>query len=196
MVTSPLTWAKTTSNFDWISYRLVKAVYHISPSLLVSEVKAEAKSPPPPGSIHVLSWGAPRHALKKKHSAPSTLAGGIMQLLWVFFFLKRPRNRWADRAEVWHSLCGIICAFFGQRKLTGSGQVTELWRHKRHSFQPIFQGNRAFSRGTCCQLTGMGALCMIQVSTWPHVTFDIAKWPSKGNPRSLTLADPMHTNSG
>ena len=34
--------------------------------------------------------------------------------------------------------------------LTASGQVTELWRHKRYSIWPIFQGNRVFSLVTCC----------------------------------------------
>ena len=46
--------------------------------------------------------------------------------------------------------------FFGHRlhnfrqKLTGSGQVTELWRHKRYSLRQIFQGSRVFSHVTCC----------------------------------------------
>ena len=32
----------------------------------------------------------------------------------------------ADRAEILHSLWGILCATFGKKKMTGSGQVTEL----------------------------------------------------------------------
>ena len=33
--------------------------------------------------------------------------------------------RWADRAEILHSLWGILCATLCE-KMTGSGQVTEL----------------------------------------------------------------------
>ena len=43
-----------------------------------------------------------------------------------------------------------LCATFGKKKLSGSGQVTELWRHRRYSLRPMFQVNRVFSRVTCC----------------------------------------------
>ena len=47
-------------------------------------------------------------------------------------------------------LRGIICPTFREKKeLTGSCQVTELWRHNRNEVRPTFQGNRAFSNGTC-----------------------------------------------
>ena len=39
---------------------------------------------------------------------------------------------------------------FWHKKITGSGQVTELRRHKRYSLRATFQGNRIFSHGTCC----------------------------------------------
>ena len=45
-------------------------------------------------------------------------------------------------------------------------------------------------------LTGMETLCVIKVRTWPYLTFDIASWCFGGHPRSLTLNDPVHTNSG
>ena len=35
--------------------------------------------------------------------------------------------------------------------LAGSGQVTELWRHKSNNIRPIFHGNRDFSNVTCCR---------------------------------------------
>ena len=34
--------------------------------------------------------------------------------------------------------------------MTGSGQVTELWRHKTNSLRPTFQGNCVFSHGNFC----------------------------------------------
>ena len=33
-----------------------------------------------------------------------------------------------------------------QKSITGSGEVTEVGRHKRYSLRPIFQENRVFSR--------------------------------------------------
>ena len=41
-------------------------------------------------------------------------------------FLEWPPNGWADRAEILDSLWSILCATFGKKKMTGSGQVTEL----------------------------------------------------------------------
>ena len=39
---------------------------------------------------------------------------------------------------------------FWQKKLSGSGQVTWLLRHKKYGLRPIFQRNRVFSHVTCC----------------------------------------------
>ena len=36
------------------------------------------------------------------------------------------------------------------KKMTGSGQVTELWRHKWYNLRRTFEGNRVFSNVTCC----------------------------------------------
>ena len=41
-------------------------------------------------------------------------------------FLRCTPNYEADRAEILHSLWGILCATFGKKILTGSCQVTEL----------------------------------------------------------------------
>ena len=41
-------------------------------------------------------------------------------------FLRCTPNCEADRAEILHSLWGILCATFGEKILTGSCQVTEL----------------------------------------------------------------------
>ena len=41
-------------------------------------------------------------------------------------FLRCTPNYEADRAEILHTLWGILCATFGKKKLTGSCQVTEL----------------------------------------------------------------------
>ena len=41
-------------------------------------------------------------------------------------FLRCTPNYAADRAEILHSLWGILCATFDKEKLTGSCQVTEL----------------------------------------------------------------------
>ena len=54
---------------------------------------------------------------------------------WVF--LSWTQHRLEDRAENFHSLWGILCATFGEKKLVGSGQVTKLWRHKRNNLRKI-----------------------------------------------------------
>ena len=41
-------------------------------------------------------------------------------------FMRCTPNYAADRAEMLHSLWGILCATFGKKKLTRSCQVTEL----------------------------------------------------------------------
>ena len=50
--------------------------------------------------------------------------GGSMRPPEVF--LRCTPNYEVDRAEISHSLWGILCATFGKKKLTGSCQVTEL----------------------------------------------------------------------
>ena len=40
--------------------------------------------------------------------------------------------------------------FWQKKKLTGSGQATELWRHKLNNLRPTFQRNRVFIHGTWC----------------------------------------------
>ena len=65
-------------------------------------------------------------------------------------FLEWPPNRWTDRAENLHSLWGILCAAF-REKLTGSGQVTELWHHKRTAFDRLF-------RDIVCSATELAAI--------------------------------------
>ena len=54
---------------------------------------------------------------------------------WVF--LSWTPHRLEDRAEIFHSLWGILCATFGEKKLVGSGQVTKLWRQKRNNLRKI-----------------------------------------------------------
>ena len=78
---------------------------------------------------------------------PCRWRGVLVHPLWLF--LKWSPNHCADRAEISHNLWGILCATFGEKKLTGSGQVTEVWRHK-NSLRSIYLGNRVFSHGTCC----------------------------------------------
>ena len=54
---------------------------------------------------------------------------------WVF--LSWTPHRLENRAEIFHSLWGILCATFGEKNLVGSGQVTKLWRHKRNNLRKI-----------------------------------------------------------
>ena len=49
-----------------------------------------------------------------------------------------------------HNSWDILCATFGETIVTGSGQVTELWRHMSNNLRPIFHRNRIFSNITCC----------------------------------------------
>ena len=53
------------------------------------------------------------------------LGGGLYQPPPEVFLRCTP-NYEADRAEILHSLWGILCATFGKKILTGSCQVTEL----------------------------------------------------------------------
>ena len=57
---------------------------------------------------------------------PLTLASGGGGGVQPPMSLEWPPKRWADRAEILHSLWGIFCAAFGKNKLTGSGQITDL----------------------------------------------------------------------
>ena len=87
-------------------------------------------------------WVVP-HDSGKSSDQPSaavlTLArsgGGLMQPPpWVF--LSWTPHRLEDRAEIFHSLWGILCGTFGEKNLVGSGQVTKLWRHKRNNLRKI-----------------------------------------------------------
>ena len=79
------------------------------------------------------------------------LAGGLMPPPEVF--LRCTPNYEADRAEILHSLWGILCAAFGKKILTGSCQVTELWRHKRYSLRPDFHEVCTESRGFLLMLS-------------------------------------------
>ena len=51
--------------------------------------------------------------------------GGLMQPPPRVFLSWTP-HRLEDRAEIFHSLWGILCATFGEKNLVGSGQVTKL----------------------------------------------------------------------
>ena len=42
----------------------------------------------------------------------------------------------------------------------------------------------------------MDILSRIYVRGWSNLAYDIASWHFKGHPRSMTLADPIHTYSG
>ena len=53
------------------------------------------------------------------------------------------KNGWADRAEILHSLWGILRVTFDE-KWNGPDQETELWRHKRCSLRPISQRDHVF----------------------------------------------------
>ena len=64
--------------------------------------------------------------------------GGLMQPPPPWVFLSWTPHRLENRAEIFHSLWGILCATFGEKKkLVGSGQVTKLWRHKRNNLRKI-----------------------------------------------------------
>ena len=75
--------------------------------------------------------------------------GGVTQHPpWVFF--------WNGRRSAWRITLKFRLtnwAYFAQlsRKiLTGSGQVTELWRHTSNNLRKIFHRNHFFSNAACC----------------------------------------------
>ena len=112
-------------------------------------------------------------------------------------FLEWPPNRWADRAEILHSLWGILCATFGKKILTGSGQVTELWRHKRNNLRPTFQGNRVFSHGTCCHWLEWGHYAWFRSEhdqMWPLTLHDDLPKVIRGHWPWLTPYIPIVAN--
>ena len=81
------------------------------------------------GRFRLLSDGGQVKALKCFNPRPGG-GGGWCHPPEVF--LRCTPNYEADRAEILHSLWDILCATFGKKNLTGSCQVTELWRHKRY----------------------------------------------------------------
>ena len=96
---------------------------------------------------------------------------------WVF--LSWTPHRLEDRAEIFHSLWGILCATFGEKKLVGSGQVTKLWRHKRNNLRKI-------SAKTWVNATWRGAIDLNGDSWWdlcPYMTgcdpWHCARWGSR-----------------
>ena len=96
-------------------------------------------------------------------------------------FLDWPPNGWANRAEILHSLWGVLLHNFWWISLPGQVRFKDLW-HRWYSLRPIFQWkcvNDSFP------LTRMGTLCMIKVR-WPPLTSGIALWPFEGHPLTLT----------
>ena len=78
-------------------------------------------------------------------------------------------------------------------KKTGSGQVTELWLHKRNNLRPIFHRNLFFGQLqelNLLPLTGMKTLIVLEVRRLSHLTFDIVSWILKNHPRALASVDP------
>ena len=84
-----------------------------------------------------------RQNLTQAHDLTFVRAGGCINLS-PLVFVEWPTNRWAERAEILHSLWGVLCTTFGKKKLTGPGQVAELWRHKTYSLRPVSQGKSCF----------------------------------------------------
>ena len=63
-------------------------------------------------------------------------AGWWMQSPLSFFFENSEKTAARSASGFSASLWGILCAVFSKKKLTGSGQVTKLWRHKRYNIMP------------------------------------------------------------
>ena len=57
--------------------------------------------------------------------------GGWCNTPWGFSRIAK------KRAGFWATLWGKPSAIFGKKNLTGSGQITELWRHKRNNLRQI-----------------------------------------------------------
>ena len=77
---------------------------------------------------HYCDWRHCFHA--QAHQLTLARSGGGVDATpppWVF--LSWTPHRLEDRAEIFHSLWGILCATFGEKNLVRSGQVTKLWRH-------------------------------------------------------------------
>ena len=71
---------------------------------------------------------------------------GEMHLPEFFYVATETRGLRGNFAE----RMGILCTTSGSEKLTGSGPVTELQRHKWNNLRPIFHRNHFFSQVTCC----------------------------------------------
>ena len=55
-------------------------------------------------------------------------------------FLQWPPKRWEDSAKILQNLWGILCNATFDKKMTGSGQVTEICRHKWTDHRRVFHG--------------------------------------------------------
>ena len=98
---------------------------------------------------------------------------------WVF--LSWTPHRLEDRAEILHSLWGILCGTFGKNYLVGSGQVTKLWCHKKNNLRKI-------SAKSWVNATWQGAIDLNGDSWWDWCQYmtgcdpwHCARWGSRSN---------------
>ena len=106
-------------------------------------------------------------------------SGGWCNPPWVF--LSWTPHRLEDRAEIFHSLWGILCGTFGEKNLVGSGQVTKLWSHKRNNLRKI-------SAKSWVNATWRGAIDLHGDSWWDWCQYmtgcdpwHCARWGSRSN---------------
>ena len=68
---------------------------------------------------------------------PRPYRGGVGATPPLRFFADSKKTAARSAAGFWATLWGKPCAIFGKKNLTGSGQVTELWRHKRNNLRQL-----------------------------------------------------------
>ena len=130
--------------------------------------------------------------LTKDYFNPRPCRGrGLMQPLMSSF---RKGRRTARRMGLKFCIAygSSFTKFWQKNVFTGSGQITELWRHRRYSLRRTFSRTSCFQPPSLLPLTGLEIIYMIQFSRWPHLTFDVTSRPFKGHPKLMTFTDLIH----
>jgi hypothetical protein len=124
------------------------------------------------------TWHGMTPDLKTLLNPRTTRGGGLMQPPLRFF----RDSFWTARriGMRFGTAYGATFAHISVKKnLTGSGQVTELWRHKRYSLRPTFQWNRVLPQIDETLLIQMQTFDVVWVRTMSDMTVHTTVWPRK-----------------
>ena len=97
------------------------------------------------------------------------MSGAVTHLYTSFFFWTGCRSTGWITLKLFRAY-GVFLLQTSAKKMTGSGQVTEMLRHQRNNLPPIFSPKSCFQQPNLFLETCV--LCITQVKMWPHLEFD------------------------